>query len=196
MTAVPGTRAMAVDFQLQERAGRAASFATVSAPGFGVWVASQPGVGIYTYDHEVTALPAPASFRVLVRARWIDRHRHVIRRDELTSPVCSQPLLAPNLEIRALRRTAGAQPGTATYNLTLLNAGTAAAGAFQASLTDNGATLPATPVASLAAGATQVVAFSGPRCTAGSSLTATVTLPAVAGGPAAEVRTAAFACPR
>ena len=90
MTSIPGTVTMAVNFQLDERKGGAAAFAPVSAPGFGVWVSSQPGIGIYTYNHEVTALPAPAAFRVLVRARWLDRRHHVIRKDELVSPVCAR----------------------------------------------------------------------------------------------------------
>jgi hypothetical protein len=94
MTSVAGTRTMAVNFELLERSGGsgAGDFTVVAAPGFGVWVASQPGVGIYTYDHEVTGLPAPAAFRVLVRARWFDRRHQVIRREELLSPACVEPL--------------------------------------------------------------------------------------------------------
>ena len=50
----------------------AVGFAAGQRPGFGAWVSSQPGVGIFTYNHEVTALPAPAAFRVL-GARALDR---------------------------------------------------------------------------------------------------------------------------
>ena len=157
MTSVPGTRTMAVNFALQERSAAAATFATVSAPGFGAWVASEPGVGIYTYDHEVTSLPAPAAFRVLVRARWIDRHRHVIRHQQLLSPVCAQPLETPNLAIGTLSRAPGGQAATVSYSVQVLNDGTAPAGPFQVSLSVNGVALSNVSVASLAAGAAQCV---------------------------------------
>jgi hypothetical protein len=117
MTSVTGTLTMAVNFQLQERKGTAVAFLPVSAPGFGAWVSSAPGVGIYTYDHEVTALPAPAAFRVSVRARWFDRHHHVIHREALLSPVCVQPLITPNLAIGTLTRAAGTQAATLTYSV-------------------------------------------------------------------------------
>src|ERR1700689_2249350 len=108
MTAVAGTRTMAVSFLLQEHGAKAAGFVTVAAPGFGEWVSSQAGVGIFTYDHEVTGLPAPAAFRVLVRARWIDRHHRVIRRATILSPICVQPLLVPDLSIGPALSRAGA----------------------------------------------------------------------------------------
>lgn len=196
MTAVPATRTMAVNFELQERTAGSLLFTTVSAPGFGVWVASQPGVGIYTYNHEVTSLPAPAAFRVLVRARWIDRRHRVIRHEQLVSPVCAQPLLTANLAIGTLKRSRGTQAGSAIYSVQVLNAGAAPAAAFQVSLTVNGAALPEVFVSGLAAGAGQLVQFSGPPCTPGTTLTATaVPGPSIA-EPANPARSKTFPCPR
>ena len=196
MTSVAGTRTMAVNFELQERGSGSASFATVSAPGFGVWVASQPGVGIYTYDHEVTSLPAPAAFRVLVRARWIDRRRHVIRHAQLLSPVCAQPLQTPNLAVRTVKRARGPQAAGEVYSVVVANDGTAPAGAFQVSLSVNGVALPDVTVASLAAGATQSVQFAGPVCTAGSTLTAVADAGATVAEPANPERSRVFPCAR
>ena len=196
MTSVPGTRTMAVNFALPERSAAAATFATVSAPGFGAWVASEPGVGSYTYDHEVTSLPAPAAFRVLVRARWIDRHRHVIRHQQLLSPVCAQPLETPNLAIGTLRRAPGGQAATVSYSVQVLNDGTAPAGPFQVSLSVNGVALSNVSVARLAAGAAQGVQFSGPRCTAGSTLTAVADPAGSVAEPANAARTRTFPCLR
>jgi hypothetical protein len=196
MTSLPGTRTMAVDFELQERSSKNAVFATVTAPGFGVWVTSQPGVGIYTYDHEVTSLPAPAAFRVLVRARWLDRRRGIIHRQELISPVCTQPLEMPNLAVETLRRAPGSQAGTVVYSVAVLNAGSAAAGAFQVSLTVNGVALPAASVAGLAAGAAQVVQISGPSCAAGSTLTAAADPGGAVSEPVNPARTRVFPCTR
>jgi hypothetical protein len=196
MTSVADTRTMSVDFELQERSARGAGFATVVAPGFGTWVTSQPGVGIYTYSHEVTALPAPAAFRVLVRARWLDRRRRVIRNEELLSPVCVEPLQTPDLAIGSLRRAAGGASQTVLYSVQVLNTGAAAAGPFSVSLTVNGTALPLASVASLGAGATAVVAFSGPACTAGSTLTAVADPAGELTEPANPARTRLFPCMR
>ncbi len=196
MTSVPGTRTMAVEFELQEREPGAAQFVTVSAPGFGVWVASQPGVGIFTYSHEVTSLPAPAAFRVLVRARWLDRRRLVIRHDTLVSPLCAEPLETPDLVLgKALtRHRVAGSPGTVVYSLEVFNAGNAAAGAFQVSLTVNGVALADASVTALAAGSNQLVQFSGPPCTSGSTLTAVADPGAAISEPADSARSRTFPC--
>ena len=164
--------------------------------GFGVWVSSQPGVGIYTSDHEVTALPAPAAFRVLVRARWFDRRHHVIRRAVRLSPPCVQPLLTPNLAIGTLTRAPGTPPATVSYNVLVRNAGVAAAGPFQVALSVGGVALPDVTVTGLAGGATQLVAFVGPHCAAGSTLTATVDPAGAVNEPANPNRTKTFPCVR
>lgn len=196
MTSIPDTATMAVNFQLLERSARSAPFVAVSAPGFGVWVSSQPGVGIYTSDHEVTALPAPAAFRVLVRARWFDRRHHVIRRAARRSPPCVQPLLTPNLAVGTLTRAPGTQPATVSYNVLVRNVGVAAAGPFQVALSVGGVALPDVTVTGLAGGATQLVAFVGPRCAAGATLTATVDPAGAVNEPANPKRTKTFPCVR
>jgi hypothetical protein len=197
MTSLPGTRTMAVEFELQDRDAGALEFMTVSAPGFGTWVTSQPGVGIFTYSHEVTSLPAPAAFRVLVRARWLDRHRVVIRREVLLSPLCAEPLETADLGLgRALarRHVPGTPAGTVVYGLEVLNSGSAAAGAFAVSLTVNGTALPDASVSGLAAGATALVQFSGPPCTAGSTLTAVADPAGAISEPANPARSRTFPC--
>ena len=196
MTSVTGTITMAVNFQLEERKATAVAFVPVSAPGFGVWVSSAPGVGIYTYDHEVTALPAPAAFRVSVRARWFDRHHHVIRREALVSPGCVQPLLTPDLAIGTLTLAAGTQASTLIYSVVVRNDGTAAAGPFQVSLSVAGVVLPNAGVTGLAAGAKQVVQFTGPRCVAGTTLTAAADPAGAVIEPANPERTKTFPCVR
>jgi len=172
-SAARGTVDMSVEFVLEERGGAGGGFQVVPAPGFGTWVASQRGVGIFTYSHEVTALPAPASFRVLVHARWIGRAHRVLRRIEALSPACVQPLLQPNLQVGAIFRGAAQSTTAVTWNVAVRNVGSAPAGQFQVSLSVGGSTLTAVTVPGLAAGASQVVQFTGPRCAAGGSLVAT-----------------------
>jgi hypothetical protein len=194
MTQVPGSRTMSVSFVLEERSSSASGFSAVSAPGFGAWVSSQSGVGIFTYDHEVTGLPAPAAFRVLVRARWSDRHRKVIRRETILSPVCVQPLLQPDLSIGPSLSRAPAGGGNVVYSIAVRNDGTAAAGPFAVSLSVGGVPLSPVTVQSLAVGATQSVAFTGPRCSSGMNLVATADSANAISEPASSSRTRSFAC--
>lgn len=194
MTAVPGSRTMAVSFVLQERSAKASGFVVVSAPGFGEWVSSQPGVGIFTYDHEVTGLPAPSAFRVLVRARWIDRHHRVLRRAMILSPVCVQPLLVPDLSIGPALSHTDAAGGDVVYSVAVRNDGTAAAGPFEVSLSVGGVALAPVTVQSLAADSSALVQFTGPRCSAGSSIVATADAANVVSEPPNSDRTRSFVC--
>jgi len=197
MTSVPGTRTMAVSFVLQVQHSRKGGFATVTAPGFGSWVHSQPGVAIFTYNHEVTSLPAPAAFRVLVRARWLDRHRHAIRHEDIYSTACVQPLLQPDLAIgEPLARAAGPSAGTAVYSVVVRNDGTAAATNFDVGLTVNGVARPNIAVPTLAANSTQLVDFTAPRCNAGTTIVATADVAGVVTEPANTSRSRTFACGR
>jgi hypothetical protein len=194
MTAVAGSRTMAVSFVLEERGAKASSFSAVPAPGFGAWVSSQAGVGIFTYDHEVTGLPAPAAFRVLVRARWSDRHHRVIRHETLLSPICVQPLLQPDLSIGLSLNRSPAGGGNVVYAVLVRNDGTAAAGPFQVSLSVGGVALAPVTVANLAAGSTQLVQFTGPRCGSAANVVATADAGNAVSEPASSSRTRSFAC--
>ena len=195
MTQIPGTRTMAISLLLEERGAKAPAFAVVAAPGFGSWDVSQPSVGVFTDNHEVKGLPAPAAFRVLVRARWIDRRHHVIRHETILSPVCVQPLLTPDLSIGTpLSRAAGPAPGKLTYSVVVRNDGTAAAGPFQVSLSVGGVALAPVLVSGLSANSTQLVQFTGPRCAAGSSVVATADPASSVIEPANANRTRSFAC--
>ena len=193
--AVRGTVEMSVDFVLEERGGAGGGFDVVPAPGFGTWVTSQRGIGIFTYSHEVTALPAPAAFRVLVRARWIGHGHRVLHRTEALSPVCVQPLLEPALQVTAIYRGAAQSATTVTWNVAIRNEGSAAAGQFDVALSVAGTALAPATVPGLAAGASQVVQFTGPRCTSGGSLVATADSTNAITEPADPARTRTVACP-
>jgi hypothetical protein len=197
MTAVPGTRTMAVSFVLQVQHSRKGGFATVTVPGFGGWVHSQPGVGIFTYNHEVTSLPAPAAFRVLVRARWFDRRHRTIRHEDIDSTACVQPLLQPDLAIgEPLARSAGSSAKTVVYGVVVRNDGTATATNFEVGLSVNGVAQPAITVPTLAANSTQLVDFTAPRCNAGTNIVATADAAGTVPEPANPTRSRTFACGR
>ncbi len=192
--AARGTLAMSVEFVLEERTGAGERFEVVPAPGFGAWATSQRGIGIFTYSHEVVALPAPAAFRVLVRARWIGRGHRVLRRLDTLSPVCVQPLLEPNLAVAAIYRGAAQSATTVTWNVGVRNSGSAAAGQFEVALSVDGTALAPVTVPGLAAGAGTVVQFTGPRCAAGGSLIASADSTNALTEPANAGRTRTVGC--
>ena len=91
MTAVAGTARMAMRIEVQERVPGQALYHTVTAPGLGVWRESDVKVKIYKYLKQVTNLSSPASYRALVRFRWMGPRGHVIRRAERVTTRCVQP---------------------------------------------------------------------------------------------------------
>ena len=93
MTATSATLRMGMRIELQQRLRGEMDFHTVLAPGFGVWRASEPGVKIYKYVKQVTNLTAPAAYRAVVRFRWLGDRGHVLKRAELHTPRCLQPML-------------------------------------------------------------------------------------------------------
>jgi hypothetical protein len=95
MTALPGTVRMAMRVEVQERVPGEALYHAVSAPGLGVWRESDAKVKIYKYLKQVTNLSSPASYRALVRFRWVGARGHVIRRAERLTSRCVEPTAPP-----------------------------------------------------------------------------------------------------
>jgi hypothetical protein len=91
MTALAGTTRMEMRFDLQERLSGETGFHLVTAPGLGVWRASNQGVMIYKYVKQVTDLSFPAVYRAVVRFHWLNAKGRVVRRTALLTPVCAQP---------------------------------------------------------------------------------------------------------
>jgi hypothetical protein len=91
MTAIPGTIRMAMRIEVQERMPAEEAFHTIIAPGLGVWRVSEVKVRVYKYFKQVTNLHSPASYRALVRFRWLTARGHVLRQAERLTPRCLQP---------------------------------------------------------------------------------------------------------
>ena len=94
MTAIPGTVRMAMRIDVQERMPAEAAFHTITAPGLGVWRVSDQKVRVYRYLKRVTNLHSPASYRALVRFRWLTARGRVLRHAERLTPRCLQPASA------------------------------------------------------------------------------------------------------
>ncbi len=93
MTATTATQRMGMRFELQQRLRGESEFHTVLAPGLGVWHSSEAGVQIYKYVKQVTNLDAPAAYRAVVRFRWLGDKGRLLKRTELHTSRCVQPLL-------------------------------------------------------------------------------------------------------
>ncbi len=112
MTAIAGTAKMAIRIDVEERAPEELEYHTISAPGLGVWRAADPKVKVYKYLKQVTNLSAPASYRALVRFRWINSKGHVVRRVDRLTTRCLQP--APPAEATTQPTTTQPPGGGAT----------------------------------------------------------------------------------
>jgi hypothetical protein len=90
MTAMPGAVKMAMRIDLEERTPEELEYHTVNFPGLGVWRSSDAKVKVYKYLKQVSNLSAPASYRGLVRFRWLNAKGHVIKRAERVTSRCLQ----------------------------------------------------------------------------------------------------------
>ena len=165
---------MQVRFTLQLREEDAGGWRRVVAGGLDEWLSSHPGVRRFSYARTVENLAAPASYRTLVRFRWLDADGAVLKVERATSATCRQTDLRPDLSAPAVSATPAPAIGTRRYEVTVRNAGRSAAGAFAIGLRLGETELPPLALAGLAAGQTRVIAFTGPDCTPELPLTVTV----------------------
>jgi hypothetical protein len=174
MRTARGATKLQMRFTLQTQGKGQVNWHALSAPGFGRWLTSDPGVGRYVYTKRVVALLAPASYRTQVRFRWVGRGGRRVASDRATSPICRQADLRPNLRPLKINSRPGADPEHARYVVPVVNRGKTAAGPFDVVVTVNGATLPPAQTPGLEPGERALVEVEGPPCTVGSLLTADV----------------------
>ena len=165
MDKVEGASRMKLRFTLEARkTGK--SWRRVAAPELGGWRTAAAATTRYISSRRVTALVGPASYRTLVRFRWVDAAGHTVARAKVRSKSCWQPDHRPNLKLQALSFE-GDQ--TTTYVVLVTNTGRSETGPFELALTG----LPTQPLASLAAGEARLVEVPGPKCERGTAITAT-----------------------
>jgi CARDB len=174
VSAVRKTDRMQVRFTLQVRDEALRRWRTLAVPGFDEWLTSEPGVRRYSYSKTVTNLAAPASYRTIVRFRWLDPEGEAIRRDRATSARCRQYDLRPDLEPRTLDVLRNGDPTTRRYELVLRNAGRSDALPFAATLTVGSGEPASVAVLGVPAHAPHTLTFIAPPCTPGTPLTVTL----------------------
>ena len=128
----------------------------------------------YSYAKTVQNLSAPAAYRTIVRFRWLDSDGAVLARSRVTSRVCRQADLRPDLTPTLIEIAPQPEEGGARYAVTLSNGGRTAAGAFTVALRAGEQELEPIELPGLAAGEQRVLIWTGPACAAGASVVATV----------------------
>ena len=98
----------------------------------------------------------------------------MLARSRLTSRVCRQADLRPDLAATLIEVAPQPEQGGALYAVTLRNRGRTAAGAFTVALRAGEQELEPIELPGLAAGEQRVLTWAGPACPAGTSLIATV----------------------
>jgi hypothetical protein len=115
MSSIAGAAHMSMRIEVQERMPGESAYRTVEAPGLGVWRGADPKVKVYKYLKQVTNLSAPASYRALVRFRWLSSKGHVIKRAERLTPSCLQPAPAnPPIDPTPEMPPGGSTPSAST----------------------------------------------------------------------------------
>lgn len=85
---------MGMRIELLEQTPGQAGYRQVNAPGLGVWRSSEAGVKIYRYVKQITNLSAPAVYRAVVHFRWTGEKGRVLKRAELRTAKCAQPVVS------------------------------------------------------------------------------------------------------
>jgi hypothetical protein len=125
---------MRVRFDLERRRPGERYWRRVRATGFGVWERSAANVAGFVFRKRINGLPVPASYRALVRFRWIADDGSAVRRAHARTAACEQPDLRPNLVPGALTAILAVQPGLAVYALVVTNTGRSTASPFSVSV--------------------------------------------------------------
>ena len=163
MSRVPRTAHMWMRFTLQERApeGR---FATVRAPGLGVWRKSRKGVAGFAHRQRVVDLAKGSSYRAVVHYRWYSRDGERLRSARRISSTCRQGPL-PNLRVSSIEgaRVSGS-PGTGRYGVRVVNDGPVKATGVAVSMAVDGGVIDTPVVGTLKPGDERRAVVNGPPC--------------------------------
>ena len=151
-------------FTLQERApeGR---FATVRAPGLGVWRKSRVGVAGFAYRQRVVDLAQGSSYRAVVRYRWYSRTGKRLRSASRTHRSAARAG-CPTCRWRASTATrVEGSPGTVRYVVRVANRGRAGASGVAVSLAVDGGVIDTPVIGTIDPGETRRAVVNGPACT-------------------------------
>ena len=194
MGSIDKSAKMQVRFDLQSAAGR--RYHRVVAPGLGVWRSSAAGVDIFRYRKQVANLQPGATYRALVRFRWLDENGRTIQSTTRRTKSCKQPDTRPDLVSGQVTAEPSEQPGRVRYTVVVRNTGRSAAPtSFTVGFTVGREAQPAQTVQPLAAGDERSLVFVGPRCNAASPLRVNVDSDLAVDESSESNNTRTVACP-
>ena len=159
-----GTDRLQVRFTLQTRTQGELGYRRVLAPGFGVWLTSDRGVARYSYAKTIANLAAPASYRMIVRFRWLDADGESLRTAKRTSAPCRQPDLRPDLVAEEITVEPVPDPDLRCYVVALRNTGRTAAAPSALTLRVGARPRVTRTVLALERATTRSIAFTAPAC--------------------------------
>ncbi len=174
MRPIKGTRGMELQFNLLSKTG-SGPWTAVRGGDLGSWVSpprqatplgSRPG-DVWTLNHPVADLPAPATYRFQVHFRWLGAHKRILGETVRESPTCYQPELRPDLvALSFTAQTIPNKPKHDQYTATIKNTGLTGAGPFEVEITGNGFSSPSNVIRIDHINAHQTLArtFTGPPC--------------------------------
>ena len=178
MRPLTGTANMQMRFDLMRQTRPGGPFRLVRGRLLGSWISpsdstlgQRPG-DVWTVNHPVVDLGAPATYRFQVSFRWTDGQGQQLGSAVQSSPDCWQPELRADLLVRSLAVTP-LPSGQDAYVAVIANRGQASAGPVEVDLAGAGPQQAAT-VPSVPARSTVSHQFVGPACTPGAVLTVTV----------------------
>lgn len=171
MGTIAGTQRLEMRFQLEERT--ASGVSEVRVGDLGRWVSpSQATLGQnpndqWIFNHPVTGLPVPATYRFRVSFRWIGARGRTLGELQRSGINCRQPDMRPDLYVRLM--SAYAVGGGNQYDLEVGNTGLSGARNVELRFTPGGSAAPQTKtIAKLTPHETVERSFVGPACKASS----------------------------
>jgi hypothetical protein len=172
MRPLTGTERLEMRFELMSRAPGSAAYGYVHGGDLGTWISppkqpitlgTRPG-DVWSLNHPVADLPAPASYRFRVTFRWIGAHGRVLGDAVRESPRCAQPELRPDLQAVAfVAKPIPNKPKRDSYVATITDDGLTGAGPFDVEFTD-GTIVKNQAVTHIKAHQTLMLNFEGPLC--------------------------------
>ena len=172
MRPLKGTKRLELKFDLLTKPAGASTYGPVRGGDLGTWISPPPqpttlgtqAGDVWSLNHPVADLPAPADYRFHVSFRWIGAHERVLATVVRSSRTCFQPELRPDLQALSLvPQPIPSQPKHDLYVGTITDAGMTGAGPFSVEFTD-GSIVKDHTVHHIAPHQMLIVRFVGPLC--------------------------------
>lgn len=181
MRPLPGTRKLAVRFDLLQRLPGAPAWTVVQVGDLGTWrTPSDPTLGrlpgdVWRLGKTVIDLDAPAAYQFRVTFRWTGAHNQVLGTAVRRSRTCRERELRPDLLVQSITISPIAgHPDQRLYTAVIADQGATGAGPFQVLFAPGNAMPPTIrTVTFLRAGQSRQESFVGPVCDAANPPTVT-----------------------